>query len=699
MSALPALREELDLLPGPRLPDGQPSWTLHDPARNLFFQIDWASFAILSRWSLGHEERILAAISAETTLQLDADDVERLGTFLQNNQLCQTPLGTADRLTDSLRRTQGPWIQWLLHNYLFLRIPLVRPDAWLTRWAPRLDPLFSRAFMRLTVLAALLGLWGVVREWSGFSATLVDMLSWKGLVTYGVVLAGVKVLHELGHAVTAKRFGCRVPTMGIAFLVLWPVAYTDTNEVWRLTRRDQRLKVAAAGVCTELAVAAWATLAWVWLPDGAPKSMAFLLSTTTWVSSIVVNASPFLRYDGYFLLSDALRLPNLHARSFALARWALRERLFALGEPPPEHFRRTRHLGLILFAYATWAYRLALFLAIALMVYHLATKAVGIGLFAVEIGWFLIFPLWSEMKIWRSRWPAIRNSRRARLSATLALLCAVLVFLPWPTRVWTSALLRPAEVFVVYAPQHARITALPYADDSRVPAGALLIGLDSPDLTVRSAQNSARRERLSWQSAAAGFDPHERQQWQSLNEQLAAADAEGQTVKADAARYAPLAPYAGTLRDLQPDLRVGDWVREGELLTRLVRDGPQQVVTYVDDEDIHRIAIGDSALFVSDGRDGPDLHLKVVSIDRDASRALTEPELATVFGGHIVVREKGGILYPERAVYRVLLTVVDSDRAPQHAWRGRVAIAGAWEAPGMRFVRKAASVFMRESGF
>ena len=249
----------------------------------------------------------------------------------------------------------------------------------MTRWTPRLAFLYGPAFRWLTQAALLAGMWGVSRSWDAFTATLVDMLSWEGLAAYGLTLAAVKTLHEFGHGVTAKRYGCRVPTMGVAFLVLWPVAYTDTNEVWKLTRRDQRLKVAAAGIATELTIAVWAMLAWVWLPDGPLRAMAFLLATTTWVSTVLINASPFMRFDGYFLLSDFLQMPNLHARAFALARWDLRERLFALGEPAPEHFPAARR-GLILFAWATWIYRLVLFLGIAALVYHFFIKALGIFL-------------------------------------------------------------------------------------------------------------------------------------------------------------------------------------------------------------------------------------------------------------------------------------------------------------------------------
>lgn len=697
---LPPLREELALLPGPTLPDGQPSWTLHDPVRHLFFQIDWPSFEILSRWPLGDAEAIAADIARETTLQARPDDVAALLEFLHQNQLLHTAPGQAGQLAAALARQRGSRIRWLLHHYLFFRIPLVKPDGWLGRWANRLDFFYSPIFLRLTVAAGLLGLFSVYRAWESFSATLVDLFTWEGMLAYGLTLIGVKVLHELGHGFTAKRYGCRVPTMGVAFLVMWPVAYTDTNEVWKLTQRNQRLKVAAAGIATELTIAAWATLAWAWLPEGTPKSIAFLLSTTTWVSTLLINASPFMRFDGYFLLADWLRLPNLHARAFALARWDLRERLFQLGEAPPEHFPQRKVLGLVLFAWATWLYRLILFLGIAILVYHFFIKAVGIFLFLVEIAWFILMPLASELRAWRERWPGIRNSRRARLSATLALTFLTLFILPWPTRISVSGLLQAQEQWPIHAPAHARVAALPFSNGTTVPAGAVLVHFESPQLQARTARGTARQQQLSRQAAAAAFDPELRKDWQVLHEEQRTASAEAHTVTADAALYSPVAPYAGVLRDLEPDLRPGDWVAHRELLGHLIRPGPRQVLTYVDDEAIRRIQVGDRALFMADGNAGPTLRLRVASIAEDASRTLEEAALSTLSGGHVLVREKQGILYPERAIYRVTLeTAEDAPLPDQHAWRGRVAIAGSWEAPALFFLRTGASVLVREAGF
>ncbi|NML18667.1 HlyD family efflux transporter periplasmic adaptor subunit [Azohydromonas sp. G-1-1-14] len=694
------MREELNLLPGPVLADGQPSHTLHDPVRNLFFQLDWATFQVLSRWHLGDAGAILAAVRRDTPLALEVQDLEGVLRFLHENQLLHVPPGQSAELAARLKARRGSLGQRLLHGYLFFRIPLAHPDRWLTRWAPRMGFFFSARFLWLTLAALVLGVAQAAREGERFAATLVDTLTWSGLASYGLALTLVKVLHELGHAFTAKRLGCRVPTMGVAFLVMWPVAYTDTNEVWKLTRRRERLQVAAAGVLTELAIAAWATLAWGLLPEGTAKGLAFLLATTTWVSTLAINASPFMRFDGYFLLADWLEMPNLHARAFALARWDLRERLFGLGEPVPEHFKRRRHAGLVLFAWATWIYRLVVFLGIAALVYTFFIKAVGILLFIVEIGWFVLMPFLNEFKAWRERWPRLKTRRRAWGSLGAAAGLLLLMAVPLPTRIGASALLRPVEQFVVYAPEHAQLRALPVAQGQRVAAGTALLELASPDLDGHRRGVQARLERLRWQASAGVFDAEQRAQWQLLQEQLATAEAEWAAIEAEAARFTPLAPFDGVLRDLDPELRPGDWLRAREPLARLVSGQGQMVVAYLDGEEVARIAPGHGARFYADGLEGPFLPLEVVEVEKDAARTLPEAELSAPHGGTVLVREKQGQLYPEHGVYRVTLKPTgDVGALAGQAWRGKVVIAGDWQAPGWRYLRSAVAVFWREAGF
>jgi putative peptide zinc metalloprotease protein len=656
-------------------------------------------------------ESIAAAVNHETTLRPDAADVEAVARFLVENQLVKPSGGGSSReFAERLTRMRGNWQSWLLHHYLFFRIPLVRPDRWLDRWMGRVALFYSRGFVQLTLLALAVGVVEVYRDWGRFSATLMDTFSWNGLLGYGAALAGIKVLHELGHAFTAKRYGCRVPAMGVAFLVMFPVAYTDTNEVWKLSQRHQRLRVAAAGVVTELVVAAWATLAWGLLPEGIPKSIAFMLATTTWVATLAINTSPFMRFDGYFLLSDWLDMPNLHNRSFALARWDLRERLFGLGLPKPEHFSRQREIGLILFAYATWIYRLVIFLGIAALVYAFFIKAVGVLLFIVEIGWFVLLPLWSEVKMWpgllkKDGQPAglralLRNQSRARRSAWLAALLLLLFVLPWPTRQSSSGSLKPAEIFPIHAPAGAQVVKLPWVDGSTVRAGQLLLELTSPELQLRWQRAQARVQRLRWQVSASGVNAEQRQNMPVLAQEENTALAELANVQAEMALYAPIAPFDGVLRDLGPDLKPGQWVSSRERLGVLVQTQRWQVETFLDEDAVNRIEVGDKARFYTDGLEGPVLTLSVRAIDRDASRVLSNGQLASQVGGTVMTREKQGQLIPDRAVYRVTLSV-DSEMGllAQQSWRGHVVIHGRWEAPGMVFLRSALVLIWRELGF
>jgi len=701
--ALPPLREELVLHPGPVLPGGEPSHLLEDPVRNQFFRIDWMTFEILSRWSFGNADDIALSVRTATTLHADAEDVLAVLRFLGDNQLLQPDPRTSPAAMARQRMTaQGGWATQLLHHYLFFRIPLLKPDRWLDRIAPAFAWIFTRGFARATLLALAAGGVLVYRDWERFSTTLADSFTPGGLLAYAIALAFVKCAHELGHALTAKRHGCRVPSMGIAFLVLWPVPYTDTNAVWRLRDHRKRLQVAAAGIATEMTIAVWSTLAWALLPDGLLRSIAFPLATTTWVATLAINMSPFMRFDGYFLLSDWLDMPNLHGRAFALARWDLRERLFGLGLPVPEHFPRRRHLGLILFAWGTWLYRLALFLGIAVLVYHFFIKAVGIFLFAVEIAWFVLRPVAAELREWRILWPQLRASRRARRSAVLATLFALLFVLPWPTRIQASGMVRAKQAFAIHAPQHAQVIAMPVAEGGEVKAGDVLMRLGAADIARRRESLEATVERLRWQvSSVAAFDAEQRSRSAVLREELGTAEAELADLAEAEARHQPVAPFAGRLRDLDPELRPGAWVHRHERLAVLVGKGGREAETYLDEDTVHRVAVGDSARFLPDGRGGGALRLTVTGIDQDATRVLPGGLWAAQHGGSIAAREKQGAWYPDHAVYRVAFAVEEdgSDASASQALRGDIVIAGRWEAPGWRLLKNVFAVLWRELGF
>jgi putative peptide zinc metalloprotease protein len=432
---LPPLREDLRLIDGASAADGSPTWVIVDPVRGKYFQIGWAAYQILSRWSGRSTQVILSQIHADTTCRATTQDIDDLLRFLYGNHLMREPPQGGYRAYAAQAEAARPqWLIWLVHHYLFFQIPLVRPDRFLRATIPFVEWLFSKSVAWIIALIGLAGVYLVSRQWGVFTATILHFFTPRGLALYALSLAIVKVFHELGHAYTATRYGCRVPTMGIAMIVMVPMLYSDTSDAWKLTSRRQRAAIGAAGMIVECALAALAIFVWNFLDDGVARSLVFIVATTSLMVGAAINLSPLMRFDGYYVLSDWMGIPNLQDRAFAFGRWQLRRLLLGLDMPMPEPVAAAQRRFLVCFAWAVWAYRFMLFLGIALMVYHYFFKLLGLILFAIEIGWFIVLPIVGELKIWWTLRREIVERRRGWLSAGVLACVIALLFVPWSDR-------------------------------------------------------------------------------------------------------------------------------------------------------------------------------------------------------------------------------------------------------------------------
>jgi len=702
-ATLGELREELRLHPGPRDAGGAPGWTLEDPASGQFFRLGWAELEMLKRWAVGSAQGIAEQVSASTTLALVAEDVERFRHFLRHNQLLQCR-DDEDRgqLMQALQARQSSWARWLLKNYLFVRIPLLRPDAFLQRTLPLVAPLFSLAFLCLTLGAGLLGLILVLRQWDTFSHTFLHFFTLQGAALAGLTLILAKVLHELGHAYTCKRQGARVATMGVALLVMWPVLYTDTSGAWRLARRRQRLAIGAAGMAAELALACWATLLWSFLQDGMLRSAVFTLASTTWILTLAVNLSPFMRFDGYFLLSDLLGVPNLQQRAFALARWRLREALFGFGDAAPEHFPQGLRRVLVGYAIGTWIYRFFLFLGIALLVYHFAFKLLGLLLFAVEIGYFILMPLVNEGRQWYARRKDYRMNRNSLISLSLCVVALVLLCLPWRSSIEAPALLKAARQASLYTPVGGRLAEVLVQPGERVRAGQALFVLDAPDLRHELDSVERRIVILQWQNSFQLLDRESAAGLGVVRQELSAAQQRREVLRQQWQELTVRAAFAGQVREVAEPLQAGQWLPAGEWLGTLLGDGGQQVEAFVEEHDVQRLAPGSQGWFYPETFSRAAQPVRLEHLAQTASRRLgSAPELASPYHGSIAASLEGNEApKPEQALYRASLQV-EGDGVAENAMvlRGTVVLEGERQSLLWRGLKNVLAVVIRESAF
>ncbi|WP_420065143.1 HlyD family efflux transporter periplasmic adaptor subunit [Pectobacterium colocasium] len=701
-AGLSPLRDELILHAGPANRDGSPSWTLEDPLRGLYFRIGWAEMAMLSRWSIGDAAQIVAEVNQTSALTLDDSDVQYFNRFLLANSL--TRVSGDEALAQFSRQIEQSRVSiWrkLLKNYLFFRIPLWHPDRFLGATLPWVEPFFSRTFLKLTLLVAVLGLFLAGRQWETFKHTFLHFFTLEGAALAGLTLCVTKILHEFGHAYTCKRFGARVATMGIAFLVMMPVLYTDTSGSWKLTRRRQRMAIGAAGMMTELVLAAWATLAWSFLPDGMLRSAAFMLATTTWIMTLAINLSPLMRFDGYFLLSDALQVPNLQNRGFAIGRWQMREWLFGLGDAPPEHFPRWLQRTLVGYAFAVWIYRFFLFTGIAILVYHMAFKLLGMLLFAIEIGYFVVMPVVNEVREWSKRRKDYRMNRNMTTTLTVSAVVLLLLMIPWQRSVYAPALLRAEQQSSLYMPVPAMIQRIEVQVGQPVQAGQTLFTLSSDALAHERQQLERQIVTLNWQSTFQVFNKEAAGDHQRVKQELDAALQKLQVLQRQSAQLTVRAPIDGVVVDMATPLETGEWLGQGEWLAVVTKPTGGRVEAFVSEKDWQRLRTGAKGTFYLQDVSRSSLPLTIVEIASTATRDLNAaPELASIYGGDIAtLSDAQRKLHPEQAVYRVLLSLPDDYRAQPQVLRGTVVMDGEAQSLLIRGWKVVSAVLIRELSF
>lgn len=698
---LPLLRTTLQFNRGTPTLDGVPTWTIVDPVRNRYFQIEWPVYQMIQRWSVGTIEKLHAAMARETTCRMTVEDVEDLVKFLYVNNL--TEQSASGKHTDYQTQAQAGeqnWLMWVVHHYLFIKLPLVHPHAFLQSTLPFVAPLYTAVAGWIFGVIGLTGLILVGRQWDAFVSTFLYFFSWRGALLYSLSLGAVKIIHELGHAYTATRFGCRVPTMGIAFMVMMPVLYSDVSDSYRLTSKRKRLLIAAGGVIAELGLASIALVAWGVLPDGAARSIAFIVGTTSVIMSLAVNLNPLMRFDGYYLLADGLGIPNLQDRAFAFGQWQLRGLLFGCLTAPPEATSTALRRFLVAYAWAIWLYRLVLFTGIAVMVYQYFFKALGMILFLIEIIWFIAMPIIREMTGWWSNRALYATSSRAWGSVVVVGILLSLACIPHRTSISAPAVLQAASYTTIYAPTTGRIRQVLTRDGQRVAVGEKVMVLENPSLEKEVRLAETRVAMWDYRLGRQAGHDLDRAQRQVITESLKAGLAELAGLESKQDHLTLRASMAGIIRDHADSLIPGRWIDPKLPIAYLIDADHAEIESLVSVDELAYIAVGQMGRFIPDDLTRPSCEAEVAEIAEVDEQEFTVPYLASIFGGDIAVRKDDtGKLKAEISVYRVRLRPREAVSDADQAIPGHIQIDGQPSSLAKRAWDHTVSVLIRESGF
>lgn len=410
----------------------------------------------------------------------------------------------SERLFDQTSKMQRSRRLAQLRTPLAIRFPLFDPDRLLLKLSPLGRLIFSRFGLFLWLAVVGTGLGTAVLHGEELSANMMDrFLSAENVLAMTAIFAVLKLFHEFGHGLAVRRWGGEVHEMGIMLLVLVPVPYVDATAANEFHTRLRRVIVSAAGMYVELFLAALAILLWARVEPGMVRAGLYNAALIGSVSTLLFNLNPLLRFDGYYILSDLLGIPNLGTRSTAYFKYLTQRYILFLDDATTPETQSAEKRWLFFYAVAAFLYRITIVLAIALVVSKMLFF-IGIALAVWAVGQFLVLPAIQMIRFLLFS-PRLRGGRfRVILRALTATgaLAFLLFVIPAPRSTVTWGVVWVPEGGEVVAGTDGFVSDIAVRNGQHVAAGDVIAHLENERTRGELARLEARREALETQVRA-----------------------------------------------------------------------------------------------------------------------------------------------------------------------------------------------------
>lgn len=473
-------------------------------------------------------------------------------------------------------------------NPFAIKFPLFDPDRMLQQTAHWFGPLFSPFALVFWIGLVVAGLATAALNWQGLAEhSAARFADPQNLLWYWLLYPLVKGLHELGHAYATRLWGGAVHEMGIMLLVLFPVPYVDSSAAHRFGSKNRRMVVCAAGIMVEVLLAAIALLVWANTDPGLVRDLAFDIVVIGGVSTLLFNANPLLRFDGYYLLSELIEIPNLGTRSDQYLGYLFKHYLLDIPNQRSPVTAPGEIKWLIVYGICARIYRVFISLFIALWV---AGKflVVGVLLALWAVLGQIVYPL--VRSIYRLLPLVLNANRMRRFTAVVAVFSIIFLsglLLPVSYSTYTEGVVSLPENAFIRAGADGLVTRVRVADGEPVEQGEMILQLENIELETRLASLVARLEEARARQQEVFLQ--DRSQADALKAKVSAIEADIKDVKEQLASLEVVSMTAGVVSlPLASDL-LGRYVKRGDVIGYVAGPGQASALVAVPQLDIDTV--------------------------------------------------------------------------------------------------------------
>ena len=648
----PQLRQHISTYP--QVYRGERWYTLHDETSGRYLRFNKQAYALIGRLDgdLTVQEvcdQMDTALGEETLTQ---DEVVMILSQLSAIDALRSDLpADARELFKRFQHDRRIRRQRAIMSPLSIRVPLLDPDRLLNRLMPWVRPMFSRVGAILWLLVVgFAGLLALVNFTSLTAAMDQDILAPANLVSMLAVFITIKAIHEFAHAFAVKMWGGEVHEMGITLLVLAPVPYVDASAAWGFRDKYKRVLVGAVGILMEMFLAALALFVWLAVEPGLLRDAAFNAVLIGTVSTLLFNANPLLRFDGYYVLQDLVEIPNLYTRASRYYLYLIQRYLFGLENTRSPVTAAGERSWFAVYGLGAFFYRMIIMVTIVLFLIE-EYLFIGVALGAWSVTTQLVLPIFRSIRFLLAG-PMLAGRRSRATIVSMALLtgiCSGLLLLPVPLTTQAEGIVWVSDKAQVYTGSEGFVSEVLVASGAHVKAGTALIQLRAPSLEAKIAKLEAKRRELEIRSAAELLE--HRVQSRITRDGIVIVEAELSMLREQIASLLVHSEVSG--RFVIPDEQrlTGRYLHKGELIGYLISPERLIVRAVVPQSDIGlvRKQVSQVEIRLAE-RLGKTVDVRIIRETPAGTTALPSRALGAAGGGSIAIRtnDDGGLTAAEK---------------------------------------------------
>lgn len=726
------LRKRHDLVAKSQEYLGRRYWVVKDPLRLKYYRFEEEEYSILE--SLNGQtslEEIRRGFERRFAPQkLTAQELHRLVTMLHRAALVISDMsGQGEQLLERARKeAKKKWLS-AASQLLSFRFRGVNPDrtlSWIDAWVgwvfswPAFAMALALAFIALSLVAANL------EEMQRRLPSSTEFFSAQNWLVLALCLAVTKVCHELGHGLACKRFGGECPEMGLMFLCFTPCLYCNVSDSWMIPNKWKRAAVGAAGMYVELFLASLAVMVWWWTHPGVINHLALNVVFVCSVSTLLFNANPLMRYDGYYILSDLIEIPNLRQKATSHLHRGLSKLCLGI-ESPTDPFLPQRHkLLFATYSMASSIYGVVVSVSILLFLNKVlepyGLKIIGQMMLAVMLSLMVFGPTWKLLKFLRDpvRWEKLKMPRLAMTLIIGAAAIGGVMFIPVPHRVVCGVRMEPQGADSLFVRVAGNLDVIYVEPGAEVKAGDPIVTLNNLDLEAALAKLLAEKDRLLARrdSLEHGAITNERSALElpEIEESLATIEERITSQRMEIERLNIKAPQDGVVfapplvappPDEKERLRswagspleaknLGAYCEEGSLICRVGAPERFEGLIMIEEDSLEFLRTGQLVDVFLDGLPGGKFTTRIERISPSEQKSLPK-SLSAKQGGQIeTITDESGRERPRHTLYEAQVLLENGEGQFLAGMTGRAKIHAGTQTIGRRLWRLACQTFRFE---